>query len=821
MDNILVLGYYNRKNLGDEAYKIALPRIFPQSNLIFHNVDDTDIDLSKYKSVIVGGGDLFNEYFLKKIKEILKYVKLPVIGFSIGLPYLSCITPANVAIFDRIFTRNKQELELLQLLIGSDRVHYLPDATFIFDKPVHHEIHLEDIFKNLPSLGINIFHNQKRILGIFLAQSMSDSPNIVSNIVTVLSNIQRRNDNTEIRFYIFDTSGKLVQDDNGISKIVSSRVNGSSHFKYHKIVNEQDPLKMLDSMKDLNIAICTRFHAHIFCTILNIPFLSIANTPKVQKYLEQEDLLELSVPIVDGRIDTNAVLAKYDYLIKHNGEIKQKLNKISTTNKFLLLSKQPQILLDKTTFNDYEIPSYLKLDEDKIFAQLKPDETVEQLAQKISYLITKDPNSDYVYGTINNIKQKGFNGIPIMLKWMVEDYKNRQINKLTININYINQNIGADYHRSGWNYVVDGLKTICCDKGILLDTYLDKTFGWSREFYKNEGMIPYTSPWMGFIHHTFETTFSENNNVNVLKSDEFLRSLPTCRGLFVLSKYLQEKWQKELALREIKVPVFHLVHPTTFDCIPFKLNWSHNYKLVTIGAWLRNPITFYRLKTGGIEKIALKGKSMENFFPTQDMVITKNMLISHNDNIENKIQLAGPSDIICRIIGDISTFIRYLIKHLLDLLSVEEIFHLHNLNDDIILDFSKNKYDNKYQDMLLQYTKKIISSVTIVNRLSNQEYDKLLSGNVVFIDLLDASTSNTLNECVIRNTPIIVNSLPSVIEILGKDYPLYYNGQEDISRLLQPKIIERAHKYLKKLDKSPFRIETFISEFSKKIEELH
>lgn len=61
------------------------------------------------------------------------------------------------------------------------------------------------------------------------------------------------------------------------------------------------------------------------------------------------------------------------------------------------------------------------------------------------------------------------------------------------------------------------------------------------------------------------------------------------------------------------------------------------------------------------------------------------------------------------------------------------------------------------------------------HHLPNAQYDELLSRNIVFIQLYDASANNTVIECLARGTPVLVNPLPAVREYLGEDYPLYYD----------------------------------------------
>ena len=68
--------------------------------------------------------------------------------------------------------------------------------------------------------------------------------------------------------------------------------------------------------------------------------------------------------------------------------------------------------------------------------------------------------------------------------------------------------------------------------------------------------------------------------------------------------------------------------------------------------------------------------------------------------------------------------------------------------------------------------------------------------HIVFVDLYDASANNALVECVIRNTPILINKIPGVIDYLGEDYPLYFNTLEEIPNLLTDDNIYKANQYL-------------------------
>jgi hypothetical protein len=92
-----------------------------------------------------------------------------------------------------------------------------------------------------------------------------------------------------------------------------------------------------------------------------------------------------------------------------------------------------------------------------------------------------------------------------------------------------------------------------------------------------------------------------------------------------------------------------------------------------------------------------------------------------------------------------------------------------------------------------------VKSVLDIPRLSNEEYDQILSKNVAFLDLYDSSANNAIVECMARGTPILVNPLPAVIEYLGPDYPFYFTTLADASKKLKNiALIKAAHEYLVK-----------------------
>ena len=105
-----------------------------------------------------------------------------------------------------------------------------------------------------------------------------------------------------------------------------------------------------------------------------------------------------------------------------------------------------------------------------------------------------------------------------------------------------------------------------------------------------------------------------------------------------------------------------------------------------------------------------------------------------------------------------------------------------------------------------------LSDVKMYYTKTYEEYDELLSKNIVFVDLFDAAANNTVIECIIRNTPIIVNKIEGVIDYLGEDYPLYFTTLDEIPQLLTYKNIEKAYHYLLNMNKEDLNIDQFLKE---------
>lgn len=100
--------------------------------------------------------------------------------------------------------------------------------------------------------------------------------------------------------------------------------------------------------------------------------------------------------------------------------------------------------------------------------------------------------------------------------------------------------------------------------------------------------------------------------------------------------------------------------------------------------------------------------------------------------------------------------------------------------------------------------------VTRLERVSRSDYEELLSSNPVFLDFYDLSASNTLTECIVRNTPMLIRRHPAAVEVLGADYPLFFESLEEASALLCESQLLAAHEHLAGIDNNAFYHDAFV-----------
>lgn len=782
--NLLITGYYYKKNYGDDLLLDVAKKLltikycsdyqFNTQVIAIDQIDNNNIsELCNWSDkIILFGGEVLNDYFLNKLIAMKQFafnyykknIQLYAIGVSCNSEY-SYITN-KIDIFEVVVFRNDKDYHAFLPRLTSHYSKSLPDPVFLL-KPTK---------KNGGILAKLTSKKDKQIsVAFFLSQTVKPTTEYIENIVNFIRHWQFHRA-TIYLLTMCNNNASSTENDLLINSAVYDRLN---HQERENIIYIDSPIAIFSYIDLIDFGVCWRFHSHIFCIQYGIPFISISNTPKVLNLLNENGLNSLSY------IDKN-LTDGITHLIENKNLIKKQLDTIANN---LLKKAQDYKKWSSYIFRERNLPRFfIDIQNPIILSNItKNYYTIAKNgehafnARLLLYLITGKINTEYQWGLMKKMETAGtlynFNSD---IEWLIYEqiktgspaffYKmahHQQIDNIIfekkrgkfLNIHYIDQNDMRGVHRSGWQFVIDAIeKELACfhPAALLCDLYLDRTFHWNYDNNSNLNIIPYTKSWIGFIHHTCNTHYSNYNILEMFKKENFLKSLPHCRALIVLSNYL--KIQVQIVLKKLEytnIQVFNLTHPTEFieDTKCFDYNAfinMHNKRIVQVGAWYRDIGAIFKLTLGTnplkYNRYALKGPNMESYY---------------SDKYTSKNQISR--DKIIRGIGIKS--IAYALER----------------------------------------------PVEILDTLTPEIYDELFKSSIIFIKLVDASAVNTIIEAIVRNTPILVNPLEAVVEYLGKDYPFYYNTLEEASAKANDQyIIRKTYFYLKKKDKTNLKIENFI-----------
>jgi hypothetical protein len=827
MDKTLILGFYNRKNLGDDTYVHALPRVLkPVGEIYFQNMDDIQEIPNDVNVVVIGGGDVINEYFMKKAMKLLKDFKGRVYGVSVGIPYASA-SHAFLGIFDHLYVRSSRDFEVASKVMGEQNVTQMIDAGFELTFP-----------RRMPSKNA---HGRKRV-ALCLAQPAfygnEHKTQLVSSILdTLVSTYYETGNNIEYTFLAFNTNTRNQSEcDIYINEELAALLTAQGIPCNCHHVGLDDPYKMIEYFqRHVDIVICMRFHSVVFALMTNTRFIALYSSQKISNHLEDvchDGFEALKLPVngqdrplfIDhGRLK-EILCASLDMPrpnFRLSPEVEQDYRsiyrKISSDIYVRKIRKNVKVKRSTSDLGNVMeackrgLVKYLNVSSVRYNAMLKArgpfnlcGKRSVDVARFICYIISNQANHPCVWGLANNLGHQDFCLYEaIQYIWNLEQQNNEEseeevrehtslyypyarglATRSFVHIDHIFKNDYSRYHRSGWAYAIGGLMNVDAlsfarESNVSVDTYIDRTFHWCHDTLKSLDAIPYTKAWFGFVHHTFDQTHSPYNCVELLNNNTFVESLATCKGLITLTKYLAKKMRSALAERGLgSVSVFSLYHPMeivdkVFTYERFKAN--KDKKVLQIGAWLRNPYAIYQLDVSknplNLRKVALKSVEMDGYFaPPTYLEDVKALLLNKDWNGVDVVD-----DSICRPGGE-----------------------------------AHNKFCEGVSDMLEHQ----LESVEILQRVKNNEYDDLLSENVVFLNLVDCSAVNTVIECIVRNTVLVVNRLEPLEEVLGVDYPGFYDNLVEASNILSNELVlQKIYGHMARLNKARYSLDTFVTQF--------
>lgn len=814
--NILVLGNYfpdRTKNPGDELYKIAIPQIMnvPRALYSFRSIDTIsaqDVAADRCSIIICGGGSILTHAFLQQLWFISDYFAGSIYALSADISSVNESDRESLGIFDHIFARSRAEYNLACAAIGSLNVTQLPDATMYLSNPF--------LSTNL-STNLEPSWRARQALGVTLSPR-SVSPQSVTTIVEGLSDLAGRMGRLEIHLLSF------AQADFALHQEVADGLSARGiPTVFPQLQDLPGPMSLYAYMSQkIDMVLTATCLGTTLALNLKKPLVALVDSIDSIDSIDIMDILSdfqstravMQAATMTARELTDAL----DGLVGSPSLSPPQLPDVRIASNIVIRSRALAKLLIRPAHPDpldmvlerchqaigrYLTSFGLTYDANqRLFPLLPRGSDYADVARIIFYCLTRSLNRSPLVGALASRLRadRDLDLHAAMAAMYTESWSSveqpapetyyllpRSMSSALACVDPYVINNYKGYHRSGWDFVLRGLASMDAmnlvrHSDYMLDTYVDRTFHWGRVTLEAAGHLPYREPWLGILHHTFHEGYSAYNSTELFRNQTFLDSLVCCHGLVTLSEYLAV--QVRTALRAAGWPnisVHSLTHPTEtplhskFSMPAFLANSKR--QVVQVGAWLRDPYAIYDLplyeNALGVTKAALRGKDMDgsmNFPGLLDVVLLRPQY--HDESQSGDICRPSPYEM-CRP------------------------------EPTSVSRFGAGLFENLQRQL---------ASVEVLDSLSNDAYDDLLSKNIIFLKLVDCSAVNTVIECIVRDTPLLVNRHPALEEVLGTSYPGFYvNAYHAASMAQDLNAINAIHAYVKRLNKDRFDIRVFVN----------
>jgi len=277
--DVRILGWYDHGNVGDEAYKLAFPRVFPDCNFSF--------DAPKAKNLILGGGDILSKSFLQ---QALSYPAEKRIAMSVSA---NSDTPVElVKRLDAIYVRDVKSVKCLTA--NGVPCTYMPDVATCM-KP-NRANGMQWLRAKYQSEGLELY--EKKVGVVLNAHLYHGKPDILArdflNLMKVSWDLARLMDNTMASFVLLPMSTQLPYDD----RVTNSMTCGRCKFWRKNLVvyDKLDVQQTLDLISTFDAVISTRLHTSIFSMVAGVPFIDVTHHDKNRGFLETVGLTDWSTP---------------------------------------------------------------------------------------------------------------------------------------------------------------------------------------------------------------------------------------------------------------------------------------------------------------------------------------------------------------------------------------------------------------------------------------------------------------------------------------------------------------------------------------------
>lgn len=301
-ERILVLGYYNAKNSGDDAFEVVFKELSKNSEYktkyITANPSQISCIPNYVSQIICGGGDILNPYFIDRIKQLLATLngKIRVRALGVGLPFPSYIKETNLDMFDQIILRNRRDLQLFK---NYKNVYGCTDLAMLLPM-LGYPRHTDHTLQYTDSINIGVFLSRTMWRQGYEAEYNQIVQKFTRVFVKLLENYNVRLIFIPMGVHPLKPSENDILLHNDFKKAFAEDCATSvgDHivfFEDNPVFKKEPYVATLAGVFDrsiikLHMTVCMRYHAHIFSLFNSVPFVSVATTRKCTEFMHEHGM---------------------------------------------------------------------------------------------------------------------------------------------------------------------------------------------------------------------------------------------------------------------------------------------------------------------------------------------------------------------------------------------------------------------------------------------------------------------------------------------------------------------------------------------------
>lgn len=273
MKNILVYGFYNKSNIGDDLFAEAFKNLFPQYNFIFiNNFNDVEL-LTKADAVFFGGGSfVYSKINIDvNLMPLLNSKKI----FYIGIGVENNIHPDHLSLMKNaklIATRSSFNLVKD---INSNAI-FVPDIVYSLQKLVNKSVKIDKSVLIMPNIYVVPKWNDAQ----WKHSSWNYFKSEFSQFLDVLIS-----DGFKINFLAM-SSNDTIHDHFASYEIMNMMSN--RNIRYQLADDYQSFADITKLISSYSFVITQRFHGVVLAEMCRVPYLGIHHHDKLKNSIPHE-----------------------------------------------------------------------------------------------------------------------------------------------------------------------------------------------------------------------------------------------------------------------------------------------------------------------------------------------------------------------------------------------------------------------------------------------------------------------------------------------------------------------------------------------------